>query len=106
LVFDGADSGKQARITAPAQWDNYVIEVDVCFDKVLDNNRWASIMFRVPANGKNPYNEMSIRKSGVWEISYRDEDNKWSIPFKEVGIRALSILTNHIQLKFVCSTIT
>lgn len=81
LVFDGADSGKQARITAPVQWDNYVIEVDVCFDEVLDNNRWASIMFRVPANGKNPYNEMSIRKSGVWEISYRDEDNKWSIPF-------------------------
>jgi len=81
LVFDGSYSGKQSRITAPVQWDNYTIEADVCFDKVLDNNRWASIMFRVPANGKNPYNEMSIRKSGVWEISYRDADNKWAIPF-------------------------
>ncbi|KNY26750.1 S-layer homology domain-containing protein [Pseudobacteroides cellulosolvens] len=81
LVFDGSGSGKQARITAPVQWDNYTIEADVCFDAVMDNNRWASIMFRVPSNGKNPYNEASIRKSGVWEISYRDLDNKWSIPF-------------------------
>ncbi len=81
LVFDGSGSGKQARITAPVQWDNYVIEADVSFDAVMDNNRWASIMFRAPANGKAPYNEASIRKSGVWEISYRDLDNKWSIPF-------------------------
>ncbi|HEY9061286.1 MAG TPA: S-layer homology domain-containing protein [Pseudobacteroides sp.] len=81
LVFDGSDSGKQARIISPVQWDNYIVEADVCFESVVDNNRWASIMFRVPADGKNPYNEMAIRRSGVWEISYRDANSNWSIPY-------------------------
>ncbi|MFE5323465.1 glycerophosphodiester phosphodiesterase family protein [Paenibacillus sp. NPDC056579] len=80
LSFEGNASGKQARITAPVQWDHYVIESDMRFEKVLNSERWASVMFRVPANGKNPYNQMAVRQSGKYEMAYRTPSNSWSVP--------------------------
>ncbi|MDF2670970.1 MAG: hypothetical protein K0R67_3276, partial [Paenibacillus sp.] len=79
MLFDGKASGKQARITAPVQWDNYVIEADVKFESVLDSGRWASLMFRGASNGKNPYNQMAIRQRGTFEVAYRKPDNNWSV---------------------------
>ncbi|TMV49007.1 DUF1080 domain-containing protein [Paenibacillus mesophilus] len=79
VAFDGKASGKQARLTAPVQWDNYTIEADVRFESVLDSGRWASLMFRGAANGKNPYNQMAIRQRGTYEVAYRKPDNNWSV---------------------------
>ncbi|WP_164985298.1 glycerophosphodiester phosphodiesterase family protein [Ammoniphilus sp. CFH 90114] len=80
LVFDGSSSSKQSRITAPVQWDNYTIEADMRFDKVLNSARWASIMFRVPSNGKHPYNQMAVRQNGAFEFAYRNPSNTWVVP--------------------------
>ncbi|RKN70162.1 DUF1080 domain-containing protein [Paenibacillus ginsengarvi] len=79
LAFDGKAAGKQARATAPVQWDNYTIEADVRFDDVLDSGRWASLLFRGAADGKNPYNQMAIRQRGTYEVAYRKPDNNWSV---------------------------
>ncbi|WP_159881033.1 glycerophosphodiester phosphodiesterase family protein [Paenibacillus puerhi] len=79
MTFDGKASGKQARITAPVQWDNYVIEADVRFESVLDSERWASLMFRGAPDGKNPYNQMAIRQNGKYEVAYRTPDNAWNV---------------------------
>ncbi|TNJ65652.1 DUF1080 domain-containing protein, partial [Paenibacillus hemerocallicola] len=78
-VFDGKASGKQARATAPVQWDNYAIEADVRFESVLDSGRWASLLFRGAAGGKNPYNQMAIRQRGTYEVALRKPDNNWSV---------------------------
>lgn len=85
MVFDGSASGKQSRAAAPVQWDNYVIEADMRFEKVLDDARWASIMFRMPANGKNPYDQMAIRRNGSFELAYRKPDNNWASPTPVTG---------------------
>ncbi len=79
MLFDGKASGKQARITAPVQGDNYVIVADVKFESVLDSGRWASLMFRGASSGKNPYNQMAIRQRGTYEVAYRKPDNSWSV---------------------------
>lgn len=99
LVFDGCASGKQARITAPVQWDNYTVEADVCFESVLNDSRWASLMFRVPANGKNPYNQMAVRRTGDWEIAYRDANNSWIVPFKGRWSKGALALNNTYTMK-------
>lgn len=93
LVFNGNAAGMQARISAPVQWDNYVVEADVTFQAALDDSRWAALMFRVPANGKHPYNQMAIRKHGAYEIAYRKPDNSWSVPVKGTWGRPLAANT-------------
>ncbi|MFC0211757.1 glycerophosphodiester phosphodiesterase family protein [Paenibacillus chartarius] len=85
LIFDGNASGKQARLTAPVQWDNYAIQADVRFDAVLNSARWAAIMFRGAANGKQPYDQMAIRQNGSYEVAYRKPDNNWYSPTPVVG---------------------
>lgn len=80
LRFDGNKSGWQARITAPVQADNYTVEADVRFESVLNPARWAALMFRVPANGKAPYNQMAVRQNGAYELAYRTPDNQWNVP--------------------------
>jgi len=80
LVFDGNAAGMQGRITAPVQWDNYAIEADLRFESVLNSSRWAAVMFRVPSNGKHPYNQMAVRQNGSFEMAYRKPDNGWSVP--------------------------
>ncbi|WP_274364352.1 glycerophosphodiester phosphodiesterase family protein [Paenibacillus thermotolerans] len=80
LVFDGNASGKQGRITAPVQWDNYTVEADLRFESVLNNARWGAIMFRVPSGGKQPYNQMAVRQNGTYEFAYRKPDGNWSVP--------------------------
>ncbi|MEK8127578.1 glycerophosphodiester phosphodiesterase family protein [Paenibacillus filicis] len=79
MLFDGKASGKQARVTAPVQWDNYTIEADVRFESVFDSGRWASLMFRGASNGKQPYNQMAIRQNGKFEVAYRTPDNAWNV---------------------------
>ncbi|MGO4547267.1 S-layer homology domain-containing protein [Paenibacillus sp. 2TAB23] len=85
LTFDGKAGGKQARITAPIEWDNYTIQADVRFHAVLDSARWAAIMFRGAANGKNPYNQMAIRQNGAYEVAYRKPDGTWYSPTPVTG---------------------
>lgn len=80
LVFDGNESGKQSRIVAPVQWDNYTIEADVKFDAFLNSGRWASVMFRAPSTGKAPYPQMAIKKNGTIETAYRKADGSWYSP--------------------------
>ncbi|WP_334076693.1 glycerophosphodiester phosphodiesterase family protein [Paenibacillus sanfengchensis] len=80
LRFDGNGSGWQARITAPVQADNYTVEADVRFESVLNPARWAALMFRVPSNGKAPYNQMAVRQNGAYELAYRNPANQWSVP--------------------------
>ncbi|NQX60278.1 glycerophosphodiester phosphodiesterase family protein [Paenibacillus qinlingensis] len=80
MTFDGKASGKQGRIVAPVQWDNYTVEADVKFESVLDSARWASLMFRVPSTGKVPYNQMAIRQNGTYEFAYRKADGNWYSP--------------------------
>ncbi|MDQ6421572.1 glycerophosphodiester phosphodiesterase family protein [Paenibacillus sp. LHD-117] len=80
LLFDGNAAGKQARISAPVQWDDYIIEADVSFEGVLNGGRWAAILFRGASNGKQPYNQMAVRQNGMFEIAYRKPDNSWSVP--------------------------
>lgn len=80
LHFDGNGAGKQARITAPVQSDNYTVEADIRIESVLNGARWAALMFRVPANGKAPYNQMAVRQNGTYEFAYRKPDNNWSVP--------------------------
>ncbi|GIO84051.1 hypothetical protein J25TS5_09830 [Paenibacillus faecis] len=80
LRFDGSKSGWQARITALVQADNYTVEADVRFESVLNSARWAALMFRVPANGKAPYNQMAVRQNGAYELAYRNPDNQWNVP--------------------------
>ncbi|OXM85721.1 glycerophosphodiester phosphodiesterase family protein [Paenibacillus rigui] len=80
LTFDGNASGKQSRIIAPVQWDNYAIEADVKFDAFLNTGRWASIMFRAPSTGKTPYPQMAIKQNGTIETAYRKPDGSWYSP--------------------------
>ncbi|MBD2871895.1 glycerophosphodiester phosphodiesterase family protein [Paenibacillus arenilitoris] len=80
LLFDGNAAGRQARISAPVQWDNYTVEADVTFEGVLNSGRWASLMFRGASSGKQPYNQMAVRQNGAYEIAYRKPDNSWSVP--------------------------
>jgi glycerophosphoryl diester phosphodiesterase len=79
LTFSGSSSGKQARVVAPVQWDNYTIEADVRFESVLDSGRWASVMFRGSSQGSQPYNQMAIRQRGTFELAYRKTDNNWVV---------------------------
>ncbi|MEK3882772.1 glycerophosphodiester phosphodiesterase family protein [Paenibacillus sp. PL2-23] len=79
LAFNGSASGKQSRVTAPVLWDNYVVEADIQFHSVLNAARWASIIFRGAAEGKQPYNQMAIRQNGTYEVAYRKPDNSWSV---------------------------
>lgn len=80
LRFEGNGAGLQARITAPVQSDNYTVEADVRIESVLNGARWAALMFRVPASGKAPYNQMAVRQNGTYEFAYRKPDNNWSVP--------------------------
>ncbi|MFX3632385.1 MAG: glycerophosphodiester phosphodiesterase family protein [Candidatus Pristimantibacillus sp.] len=80
ISFDGNAAGKQSRIMAPVQWDNYTIEADVRFDQFLNDGRWASIMFRAPATGKTPYTQMAIKQKGTIETAYRNPDGSWYSP--------------------------
>ncbi|MDF2938734.1 MAG: hypothetical protein K0Q90_4107, partial [Paenibacillaceae bacterium] len=82
LSFSGSASGKQSRAIAPVQGDNYMIEADMRFEKVLDSARWASLMFRVPSEGKPPYNQMAVRQSGAYEFAYRTSAGGWQVPEK------------------------
>ncbi|MBU7314699.1 glycerophosphodiester phosphodiesterase family protein [Paenibacillus oleatilyticus] len=99
MVFDGSASGKQARAIAPVQWDNYVIEADVRFEKVLDAGRWASLMFRGTASGKAPYNQMAVRQNGTYEIAYRKPDNAWFSPTPVSGMWKPLALNNDYTMK-------
>jgi glycerophosphoryl diester phosphodiesterase len=96
ITFDGKASGKQARIVAPVQWDNYTVEADIRFESVLDSARWASLMFRVPSSGKVPYNQMAIRQNGTYEFAYRKSDGNWYSPTPISGSwRALTLNSNY-----------
>lgn len=90
MAFGGNASGKQSRVTAPVQWDNYVVEADVQFHSVLNAARWASLLFRGTAEGKQPYNQMAIRQNGTYEVAYRKPDNGWSViangPWKPLAL--------------------
>ncbi|MEC0208390.1 glycerophosphodiester phosphodiesterase family protein [Paenibacillus ehimensis] len=99
VVFDGSASGKQGRAIAPVQWDNYVIEADVRFEKVLDAGRWASLMFRGAASGKAPYNQMAVRQNGTYEIAYRKPDNGWFNPTPASGMWKPLALNNDYTMK-------
>ncbi|QJD84974.1 glycerophosphodiester phosphodiesterase family protein [Cohnella herbarum] len=99
LKFDGNASGKQARITAPVQWDNYVIEADVRFEEVLNGARWAAIMFRGASNGKNPYNQMAVRQNGSYEVALRKQDNQWATPTPVTGTWTPLILNEDYSWK-------
>lgn len=79
MAFSGTASGKQSRVTAPVQWDNYTVEADLRFDSVLNSARWASLIFRGAADGKKPYNQMAIRQNGTYEVAYRKPDDAWSV---------------------------
>ncbi|MFI2856343.1 S-layer homology domain-containing protein [Paenibacillus sp. JSM ZJ436] len=79
MTFAGTASGKQARITAPVQWDNYSIEADVRFHSVLNAARWAALMFRAAPNGQAPYHQMAVRQNGSFEVAYRNPSNSWSV---------------------------
>jgi glycerophosphoryl diester phosphodiesterase len=96
MTFDGKASGKQGRIVAPVQWDNYTVEADVRFESVLDSGRWASLMFRVPSTGKVPYNQMAIRQNGTYEFAYRKADGNWYSPTPISGSwRALALNSDY-----------
>ncbi|OAS18425.1 glycerophosphodiester phosphodiesterase family protein [Paenibacillus oryzisoli] len=96
MTFDGKASGKQGRIVAPVQWDNYTVEADVRFESVLDSGRWASLMFRVPSTGKVPYNQMAIRQNGTYEFAYRKSDGGWYSPTPISGSwRALTMNSDY-----------
>ncbi|GMX66997.1 hypothetical protein Elgi_62700 [Paenibacillus elgii] len=99
MVFDGSASGKQGRAIAPVQWDNYVVEADVRFEKVLDAGRWASLMFRGAASGKAPYNQMAVRQNGTYEIAYRKPDNAWFSPTPVSGMWKPLALNNDYTMK-------
>ncbi len=99
LVFDGSASGKQSRAIAPVQWDNYAIEADVRFEKVLEPGRWASLMFRGAAGGKAPYNQMAVRQNGTYEIAYRKPDNGWFNPTPASGMWKPLALNNDYTMK-------
>ncbi|MFS0836502.1 glycerophosphodiester phosphodiesterase family protein [Paenibacillus sp. 1P03SA] len=86
MNFDGKASGKQARITAPVQWDDYTVEADVRFEGVLNDARWAALMFRGAADGKNPYNQMAVRRNGTYELAYRMPNNNWASPTPVSGM--------------------
>jgi len=79
MTFDGKASGKQSRVVAPVQWDNYTVEADVRFESVLDSGRWASLIFRGSSLGAQPYNQMAIRQRGTYEMAYRKPDNSWVV---------------------------
>lgn len=79
LRFDGNAAGRQGRIVAPVQEDHYIVEADVRFESVLNNARWAALMFRVPADGKQPYYQMAVRQNGKYELAYRKPDGSWNV---------------------------
>lgn len=91
LVFDGNASGMQARIFAPVQWDNYTVEADLQFQKVLNADRWTSLMFRAPNAGVHPYNQMAMRQTGAYEIAFRNPSNNWDVPVKGNWGKALDL---------------
>ncbi len=91
LAFSGSASGKQSRAIAPVQGDNYMIETDLRFEKVLDSARWASLMFRVPSEGKPPYNQMAVRQDGRYEFAYRTASGGWQVPEKGNWSQALAV---------------
>ncbi|WP_256865216.1 glycerophosphodiester phosphodiesterase family protein [Paenibacillus sp. 32352] len=99
MTFNGSSSGKQSRITAPVQWDNYAIEADMRFEAVVNDARWASIMFRVPANGKNPYDQMAIRRNGTYELAYRMPDNNWASPTPVSGTWQTLAMNTYYTMK-------
>ncbi|MGE6230441.1 glycerophosphodiester phosphodiesterase family protein [Paenibacillus chitinolyticus] len=86
MAFDGKASGKQARISAPVQWDDYIVEADMRFEEVLNDARWAALMFRGAADGKNPYNQMAVRRNGTFELAYRMPNNNWASPTPVSGM--------------------
>ncbi|MCU6707922.1 glycerophosphodiester phosphodiesterase family protein [Paenibacillus sp. J5C_2022] len=79
MSFDGSSAGKQGRVTAPVQWDDYTIEADVRFEAVHNSGRWTALMFRGIPEGTNPYNQMAVRQNGTYEVAYRKPDNGWSV---------------------------
>ncbi|CAH0120162.1 hypothetical protein PAE9249_02675 [Paenibacillus sp. CECT 9249] len=91
MTFDGNAAGKQSRIFAPVQWDDYTIEADVRFEKVLNGARWASLIFRAASNGKPPYNQMAVRQNGAYEIAYRKPDGAWSVPVSGTWSQPLAL---------------
>nr|WP_275690991.1 glycerophosphodiester phosphodiesterase family protein [Paenibacillus aceris] len=93
MTFDGNASGKQSRIIAPVQWDNYTIEADVRFDGFLNTGRWVSIMFRAPSSGKPPYPQMAIKQNGTIETAYRNPDGNWFSP-TPISATGPQLLTN------------
>lgn len=99
ISFNGNSSGKQSRITAPVQWDNYVIEADLRFEGAVNDARWAAIMFRGASNGKNPYNQMAVRKNGTYELAYRMPDNNWASPTPVSGMWKPLALNEDYSLK-------
>ncbi|KRE86342.1 hypothetical protein ASG89_09975 [Paenibacillus sp. Soil766] len=95
ITFDGKASGKQARIVAPVQWDNYTVEADIRFESVLNNMRWAALMVRVPASGGNPYNQMAVRQNGTYEFAYRKPDGSWAPTPISGSWRALTLNSDY-----------
>lgn len=91
LTFSGSGSGNQGRVIAPVQGDNYMIEADVRFEKVLNSERWTSLMFRVPSEGKPPYNQMAVRQNGAYEFAYRTSSGGWQVPEKGNWRQALTL---------------
>ncbi|WP_230876085.1 MULTISPECIES: glycerophosphodiester phosphodiesterase family protein [Paenibacillus] len=99
MLFDGKASGKQARVIAPIQWDNYEIEADMRFEGVVNAQRWAALMFRVPSNGKVPYDQMAVRQNGTYEMAYRKPDGNWFSPTPISGMWKPLTLNEDYTLK-------
>lgn len=91
MTYNGSASGKQGRAIAPVQGDNYTIEADVRFENVVDSARWASLMFRVPSEGRVPYNQMAVRQNGAYEFAYRNTSGGWQVPYKGNWSQSLAL---------------
>lgn len=80
LVYEGSAAGHSAAALAPVRWDNYTVEADLSFEKVVNSARWASLVVRASDNGLNQYNQMAVRQNGSYEFAYRTPTNAWSVP--------------------------
>lgn len=107
LVFDGNAKDLQSRVFAPVQWDNYIVEADLKFEGVLNNARWASVMYRGKSAGLHPYNQMAVRQNGTYELALRNDANGWVVPISGSYGQALAlnkdysfkvrVYDNHVQ---------
>lgn len=85
LVLTSTATSKPTRVVIPVEQSsgNYVFEADMTFQSVVEDSRWASLMYRVQPNSY-PYYQSAMRRgtsslNGV-EFAIRNESNKWVVP--------------------------